>query len=114
MGEKYSMMTRVHSLELKEEVMWGLVDSLVRMGEAQSNQLDVLQHLANVFVRCAMEWDSGGGRCHVPSESVGSLGLGYIPSSNSGSSPPPLDSLSRLMSWSPFVRATHTLSSQHH
>ena len=67
--------------------MWGLVDSLVRMGEAQSNHLDFLQYLANNFIGTVMEWDTGGGRGNVPSESVGSLGLGYVPSGSSGSSP---------------------------
>ena len=83
--------------------MRGLVDSLVWMGEVQSNQLDFLQHLANAFVRCAIEWDGGGRRRHVPSESAGSLGPGYIPSSPSSSSPPSLGALSGLTNWSQLV-----------
>ena len=37
---------------------------------------------------------AGGGRGNVPSESVGSLGPGFVPSGSSGSSPPFLKSLS--------------------
>ena len=100
---KVALEEHVCSLEMREEVMWGLVDSIMRTGEAQSNQLDFLQHLANTFIGCAMEWDSGGGGHHVPSEPVGSLGLGYVPSSSSRSSPPPLNSFSELTSWSRLV-----------
>ena len=32
--EKVVLEERIHGLELREEVMWGLVDSLVKMGEA--------------------------------------------------------------------------------
>ena len=45
----------VCGLELREEVMWGLVDSLVKMGEAQSNCLNFLQYLANNFIGVVME-----------------------------------------------------------
>ena len=91
-------------LELCEEVMWGLVDSLVKMGEAQSNRLDSLQYLAINFIGTVMEWDTGGRRGNVPSESAGSLGPGYVPSSSSGSSPPSLKSLSSsLTCWSELV-----------
>ena len=102
--EKVALEECIYALEMWEEVMWGLVDSLVKMGEAQSNCLDFLQYLANNFVGSVMEWDAGGGRGNVPSESAGSLGLGYVPSGSPGSSPPSLES----------VRATHTLSSQCH
>ena len=92
------------TLELRDEVMWGLVDLLVRMGEAQSNCLDFLQYLANNFVGTVMEWDAGGGRGNVPSESARSLGQGYVPSSSPGSSPPSLESLSpSLTRWSELV-----------
>ena len=57
--EKAVLEECVRVLELQEEVMQGLVDSLVQMGEARSTWLDFLQHLANTFVECAMEWDSG-------------------------------------------------------
>ena len=88
--EKVALEEHIHTLETWEEVMQGLVDSLVKMGEAQSNRLDFLQYLANNFVGTVMEWDAGGGRGNVPSESVGSLGPGYVPSGSSGSSPPSL------------------------
>ena len=91
-------------LELHEEVMWGLVDSLVKMGEVQSNHLDFLQYLANNFIGTVMEWDAGGGRGNVPPESAGLLGPGYAPSGGSGSSPPSLESLSlSLTCWSELV-----------
>ena len=84
--------------------MRGLVDLLVRMGEAQSNCLDFLQYLANNFVGTIMEWDAGGGRGNVPSESAGAIGLGYIPPGGSGSSPPSLESLSPSSThWSELV-----------
>ena len=84
--------------------MRGLVDSLVRMGEAQSNRLDFLQYLANNFVGTVMEWDAGGGRGNVPSNSAGSLGPGYVPSGSPGSSPPSLESLSLSSTrWSELV-----------
>ena len=84
--------------------MQGLVDSLVKMGEAQSNRLDFLQYLANNFIGTVMEWDTGGGRGNVPSESAGSLGPGYVPSGSSGSSPPSLESLSSSSTrWSELV-----------
>ena len=84
--------------------MRGLVDSLVRMGEAQSNRLDFLQYLANNFVGTVMEWDAGGGRGNVSSNSAGSLGPGYVPSGNPGSSPPSLESLSSSSTrWSDLV-----------
>ena len=35
--EKVALEEHICGLELREEVMWGLVDSLVKMGEAQSN-----------------------------------------------------------------------------
>ena len=102
--EKVALEERLHALELRDEVMWGLVDSLVRMGEAQSNRLDFLQYLANNFVGTVMEWDAGGGRGNVPSNSAGSLGPGYVPSSSPGSSPPSLESLSSsLTRWSDLV-----------
>ena len=51
-----------------------------------------------------MEWDTGGGRGNVPSESAGSLGPGYVSSSSSRSSPPSLGSLSpSLTHWSELV-----------
>ena len=68
--EKVVLEERICALELQDEVMWGLVDSLVRMGEAQSNRLDFLQYLANNFIGTVMEWDAGGGRGNVPSESA--------------------------------------------
>ena len=102
--EKVVLEERICVLELCEGVMWGLVDSLVKMGEAQSNHLDFLQYLANNFVRTIMEWDAGGGRGNVPSESVGSLGPGFVPSGSSGSSPPSLESLSPSSTrWSMLV-----------
>ena len=74
------------------------------MGEAQSNHLDFLQYLANNFVGTVMEWDTGGGRGNVPSESAGSLGPGYVPSSSSRSSSPSLRSLSLSSTcWSELV-----------
>ena len=93
----------VRVLELREEVMWGLVDCLVWMGKAQSNWLDFLQHLASAFFRCTMEWDSGSRGCDVPSELTGSLGPGYIPSNPASSSPPSLGTLSSLTNWSQLV-----------
>ena len=76
----------------------------VRMGEAQSNCLDFLQFLAHNFIGSVMEWDAGGGRGNVPSDAAGSLGLGYIPSSSSRSSPPSLESLSSSSTlWSELV-----------
>ena len=102
--EKVALKEHIHTLELQDEVMRGLVDPLVRMGEAQSNRLDFLQYLANNFVGTIMEWDAGGGRGNVPSESVGSLGPGYIPSGSSRSSPPSLKSLSPSSThWSELV-----------
>ena len=102
--EKVALEERIWALEMWEEVMWGLVDSLVKMGETQSNCLDFLQYLANNFVGTIMEWDAGGGRGNVPSESAGLLGPGYVPSSSSGSSPPSLESLSpSLTCWSELV-----------
>ena len=102
--EKVALEERIRSLELKEGVMWGLVDSLVRMGEAQSNCLDFLQYLANNFFGTIMEWDAGCGRGNVPTESAGLLGPGYIPSGSPGSSPPPLRSLSPSSTrWSELV-----------
>ena len=102
--EKVALEEHIRVLELHEGVMWGLVDSLVRMGEAQSNHLDFLQYLANNFVGTTMEWDTGGGRGNVPSESAGSLGPGYVPSGSSGSSPPSLESLSLSSTrWSELV-----------
>ena len=50
--EKVALEEHVRVLELWEEVMQGLVDSLVWMGEAQSNWLGFLQHLANTFIVC--------------------------------------------------------------
>ena len=102
--EKVALEEHPCALELREEVMWGLVDSLVKMGEVQSNRLDFLQYLANNFVRTIMEWDVRGGRGNVPVEPKGSLGPGYVPSSGSRSSPPPLKSLSsQSMDWSRLV-----------
>ena len=102
--EKVALEERLRALELQDEVMRGLVDSLVRMGEAQSNRLDFLQYLANNFIGSVMEWDAGGGRGNVPSESAGSLGPGYVPSGSSGSSPPSLKSLSPSSTrWSELV-----------
>ena len=102
--EKVALEERLHCLELRDEVMRGLVDSLVRMGEAQSNCLDFLQFLAHNFVGSVMEWDAGGGRGNVPSDAVGSLGPGYVPSGSSGSSPPSLESLSSSSTrWSDLV-----------
>ena len=40
--EKVALEEHIHGLELREEVMQGLVDSLVKMGEAQSNCFDFL------------------------------------------------------------------------
>ena len=102
--EKVALEERIRTLEMREEVMRGLVDSLVRMGEAQSNRLDFLQYLANNFVGTIMEWDAGGGRGNVPSALVGLLGPGYVPSSSSGSSPPSLEPLSPSSTrWSELV-----------
>ena len=102
--EKVALEERLRALELQDEVMWGLVDLLVRMGEAQSNHLDFLQYLANNFVGTVMEWDAGGGMGNVPSNSAGSLGLGYVPSGSPGSSPPSLKSLSSSSTrWSELV-----------
>ena len=102
---------RIHGLELREEVMRGLVDSLVKMGEAQSNRSDFLQYLANNFVGTIMEWDGGGVRGNVPSEPAGLLGLGYVPSRSSGSSPPPLKSCSlQLINWSELVSPITAIS----
>ena len=102
--EKVVLEERLRALELRDEVMWGLVDLLVRMGEAQSNCLDFLQYLANNFVGTVMEWDAGGGRGNVSSNSAGSLGPGYVPSGNPGSSPPSLESLSSSSTrWSDLV-----------
>ena len=102
--EKVALEEHLRALELRDEVMRGLVDLLIRMGEAQSNCLDFLQYLANNFVRTVMEWDAGGGRGNVPSDSVGSLGPGYIPSGSPGSSPPSLKSLSSSSTrWSELV-----------
>ena len=102
--EKVALEECICALEMREEVMWGLADSLVRMGEAQSNCLDFLQYLANNFIGTVMEWDAGGGRGNVPSESVGSLGPGYVPSGSSRSSPPSLESLSPSSThWSELV-----------
>ena len=102
--EKVALEERLHALELQDEVMWGLVDSLVRMGEAQSNCLDFLQYLANNFIGTVMEWDAGGGRGNVPSNSAGSLGPGYVPSGSPRSSPPSLESLSSSSTrWSELV-----------
>ena len=102
--EKVALEERLRALELRDEVMRGLVDSLVRMGEAQSNRLDFLQYLANNFVGTVMEWDAGGGRGHVSSNSAGSLGPGYVPSGSPGSSPPSLESLSSSSTrWSDLV-----------
>ena len=78
--KKVALEEHVCVLELREEVMWGLVDSLVKMGEARSNHLDFLQYLANNFVGTVMEWDGRGGRGNVPFESEGP---GYIPSGSS-------------------------------
>ena len=73
-------------------------------GEAQSNCLDFLQYLANKFVGTVMEWDAGGGRGNVPSDSAGSLGPGYVPSGSPRSSPPSLESLSSSSTcWSDLV-----------
>ena len=100
----------IHGLELRE-VMWGLVDLLVKMGEAQSNRLDFLQYLANNFVGTIMEWDGGGGRGNVPSEPAGLLGPGYVPSSSSGSSLPPLKSCSlQSTNWSELVSPITAIS----
>ena len=52
--EKVVLEEHVRALEMWE-VMQGLVDSLVKMGEAQSNRLDFLQYLANNFVGTVME-----------------------------------------------------------
>ena len=102
--EKVALEEHIQGLEMWEEVMQGLVDSLVKTGEVQSDHLDFLQYLANNFVGTVMEWDTGGGRGNVPFESVGSLGPGYVPSSSSGSSPPSLESLSlSLTCWSELV-----------
>ena len=109
--EKVALEECVRALEMWEEVMWGLVDSLVKMGEVQSNCLDFLQYLANNFVGTVMEWDAGGGRGNVPSESVGLLGPGYVPSSSSGSSPPSLESLSPSSTrWSELVSPITSVS----
>ena len=89
--EKVALEERIRTLEMREEVMRGLVDSLVKMGEVQSNRLDFLQYLANNFVGTVMEWDTGGGR-------------GNVPSGSSGSSPPSLESLSPSSTcWSELV-----------
>ena len=102
--EKVALEEHLCALELRDEVMWGLVDSLVRMGEAQSNRLDFLQYLANNFVGTIMEWDAGGGRGNVPSEPVELPGPGYVPSGSSGSSPSSLESLSPSSThWSELV-----------
>ena len=102
--EKVALEECLCALELRDEVMRGLVDSLVRMGEAQSNRLDFLQYLANNFVGTVMEWDAGGGRGNVPSDTAGSLGPGYVPSGSPGSSPPSLESLSPSSTrWSKLV-----------
>ena len=102
--EKVALEERLRALELRDEAMRGLVDLLVRMGEAQSNCLDFLQYLANNFVGTVMEWDAEGGRGNVPSDSAGSLGPGYIPSSSPGSSPPSLEFLSPSSThWSDLV-----------
>ena len=102
--EKVALEERIRALELHEGVMQGLVDSLVKMGEAQSNHLDFLQHLANNFVGTVMEWATGGGRGNVPSESAGLLGPVFVPSGSSGSSPPSLESLSPSSThWSKLV-----------
>ena len=102
--EKVALEERLCALELRDEAMQGLVDSLVRMGEAQSNRLDFLQYLANNFVGTVMEWDAGGGRGNVSSNSAGSLGPGYVPSGSPGSSPPSLQSLSPSSTrWSNLV-----------
>ena len=102
--EKVALEECIRALEMREEVMRGLVDSLVRMGEAQSNRLDFLQYLANNFIRTIMEWDAGGGRGNVPSDPAGSLGPGYVPSSSSGSFPPSLEFLSSSSThWSELV-----------
>ena len=102
--EKVALEECLRTLELCDEVMRGLVDSLVRMGEAQSNHLDFLQYLANNFVGTIMEWDAGGGRGNVSVNSAGSLGPGYIPSGSPGSSPPSLESLSSSSThWSDLV-----------
>ena len=109
--EKVALEEHIRGLELRKEVMWGLVDSLVKMGEAQSNCLDFLQYLANNFVGTVMEWDGGGGRGNVLSESAGSLGLGYVPSGSSRSSPPPLKSCSScLTNWSKLVSPITAIS----
>ena len=102
--EKVALEERLRTLELRDEVMWGLVDSLVRMGEAQPNRLDPLQPPAHNFIGSVMEWDAGGGRGNVPSDTAGSLGPGYVPSGGSGSSPPSLKSLSSSSTrWSELV-----------
>ena len=102
--EKVVLEERICALEMWEELMRGLVDSLVKMGEAQSNHLDFLQYLANNFIGTLMEWDAGGGRGNVPSESVELLGPGYVPSNGSRSSPPSLKSLSLSSTrWSKLV-----------
>ena len=102
--EKVALEECLCALELQDEVMRGLVDSLVRMGEAQSNRLDFLQYLANNFVGTVMEWDAGGGRGTVSSNSAGLLGPGYVPSGSPGSSPPSLKSLSSSSTrWSDLV-----------
>ena len=102
--EKVALEERIQTLELREEAMRGLVDSIVKMGGAQSNPLDFLQYLANNFIGTIMEWDAGGGRGNVPSESAGLLGPGYVPSGSSGPSPPSLESLSpSLTCWSELV-----------
>ena len=102
--EKVALEEHIRTLEMWEGVMWGLVDSLVKMGEVQSNHLDFLQYLANNFVGTIMEWDTGGGRGNVPSESAGSLGPGYVPSSSPRSFPPSLESLSPSSThWSELV-----------
>ena len=102
--EKVALEEHICALELCEGVMQGLVDSIVKMGEAQSNRLDFLQYLANNFVGSIMEWDAGGGRDNVPSESAGLLGPGYVPSGSSGSPPPFLRPLSPSSTcWSKLV-----------
>ena len=109
--EKVVLEECIQALELREEAMQGLVDSIVKMGEAQSNRLDFLQYLANNFVGTIMEWDAGGGRGNVPSESAGLLGPGYVPSGSSGSSPPSLGSLSpSLTRWSKLVSSITPIS----
>ena len=72
--EKVALEECICALELHEGVVRGLVDSLIKMGEAQSNRLDFLQYLVNNFIRTVMEWEAGGGRGNVPSESAGLSG----------------------------------------